>query len=260
MDTSPENPTASLERETRPAQCPEHGPYLSLNIVRKVWSRCPTCQAEAAQKHADEEAARLQKEAEAHHRRMLAEVRIPARFERCGFDTFVADTDDMRHALTVCRDYAERFSEHAVRGASLVLSGKPGTGKSHLAGAILRALMQRGVRYVTCMDMIRAVRETWRRDSERTETQVLGYLADLELLVIDEIGMQYGTDGEQTIIFDVLDRRYRDMRPVILITNQDKEGLKACVGDRVFDRLRETARWVAFDWQSYRGQARKASA
>ena len=66
--------------------------------------------------------------------------------------------------------------------------------------------------------------------------------------------------GEQTILFDVLDRRYRDMMPTILLTNQDKKGFKEFIGERTFDRLVETARWVPFDWPSYRPTARKEAA
>jgi DNA replication protein DnaC len=139
----------------------------------------------------------------------------------------------------------------------LIFAGKPGTGKSHLAGAILQAVLTPNVRYVTCMDLIRMVRETWRKDSERSETQVLRYLEGLDLLVVDEVGMQYGTEGEQTILFDVLDRRYREVRPMVLLTNQNRDGFKSFVGDRIYDRLVETSRWVPFDWDSYRGTARK---
>jgi DNA replication protein DnaC len=110
--------------------------------------------------------------------------------------------------------------------------------------------------YVTCMGLIRAVRATWSRDSQRTEVDVLDEFGTVELLVIDEVGVQSGTDNEQSLIFDVLDRRYRDMRPSILLTNQDKAGFRGFVGDRVFDRLTETGRWVSFDWGSYRTKAR----
>jgi DNA replication protein DnaC len=107
------------------------------------------------------------------------------------------------------------------------------------------------------MGLIRRVRATWRRDSERTEEDVLAMLASVDLLVIDEIGVQYGTEGEQTILFEVLDRRYCDMRPTILLTNQGKDGFRDYIGARSFDRLTETARWVSFDWASYRAQARR---
>lgn len=243
----------------RPAACPEHGAFLSRNIFGKVWSRCPTC-AEAQNAQALAERQREEaKAAEARHRAMLDAACIPARFEGCTFESYVADTDGKLQAVTLARDYAENFADNAKRGASLIFAGKPGTGKSHLAGAILRATASSRVRYLTCLDMIRAIRDTWRRDSEKSESQLLTYLESLDLLVIDEVGMQYGTEGEQTILFDVLDRRYREVKPVVLLTNQDKAGFKAFVGERSYDRLTETARWVPFDWESHRPAARRAA-
>jgi DNA replication protein DnaC len=238
----------------REAVCPEHGPYMSRNIFGKVWSRCHFCEDDRRA----QERRRADEDAERRHLAMLDGARIPQRFRGRSFDNFVATTDAQRHALTVARDFAEGFSEHARKGSGLILAGSPGTGKSHLAAAILQSIMSPNVRYATCMDLIRAVRDTWRRDSDRTETQLLAYLEGLELLVIDEVGMQYGTDGEQTILFDVLDRRYREVKPIVLLTNQDKAGFKSFVGERTFDRLSETARWVPFDWESYRPTARKA--
>ena len=114
--------------------------------------------------------------------------------------------------------------------------------------------------YITCMSLIRQVRATWRRDSEKSEGDVLQMLGDVSLLVLDEVGVQYGTDGEQTILFDILDRRYRDMQPTIILTNQDVKGLQEYIGERTFDRLREVSRLVTFDWESYRPVARKESA
>jgi DNA replication protein DnaC len=241
------------------ASCPQHGPFTSRRLLRSIWSKCPTCvegERAEAERVEREQAAR---QAEERHAAMLTQARIPARFRGRSFDNFTATTEAQRHALTVCRDFAENFAEHARRGASLILAGKPGTGKSHLAGAILQSILSPEVRYATCMDLIRAVRDTWRRDSEQSETQVLRYFEQLDLLAIDEIGMQYGTEGEQTVLFDVLDRRYREVRPTVLLTNQDKAGFRTFVGDRTFDRLSETARWVPFDWESHRPTLRKAA-
>jgi DNA replication protein DnaC len=44
------------------------------------------------------------------------------------------------------------------------------------------------------------------------------------------------------------------MRPTILLTNLDTKGMKAFLGDRSYDRLREGGIWVAFDWESQRGR------
>lgn len=263
MDRSPEPQRPNLPsggpEDFREDVCPGHGAFQSRRIIAKVWSRCPVCTAEDdAKRAADAQAEAERRRAEA-HRQFIEAAAIPARFVGRTFDNFEADTDPKRHALTVARDFVEGFELHRRTGAALIFSGRPGTGKSHLAAAMLQALRRYDVRYATCMDMIRAVRETWRRDSEKTESQVLNFFGRLDLLVIDEVGMQYGTDGEQTILFDVLDRRYREMLPVVILTNQAKDGLRQFIGDRSYDRLRETSRWVAFDWDSYRPKARAAA-
>ena len=249
----------------RAENCQAHGDYTASGVRymgrREVWTSCPDCkelalaterQAEAVQKA---QAARLRIEA------MLEDAAIPARFIGRSFENFNAATDGQRAALKVAKDFADNFDGHLKRGTGLILSGLPGTGKSHLAGAVLQAIMPAhcGL-YTTCMSVIRTVRGTWRKDSERSESEVLRTLGAVPLLVLDEIGVQYGTDGEQTILFDVLDRRYRDMMPTILLTNQDRDGFKQFIGERSFDRLTEISRWVAFDWQSYRPTARREAA
>lgn len=251
---------------SRDAACPAHGQFTSVGrrlIRREVWSSCPACEAERVAAEERERAAERAALAERRRIEALQAAAIPARFHERAFDGYVADTDAKRYALTVARSYAEGWRESAQTGAGLIFAGLPGTGKSHLAACILKAVMAGGgvARYVTCMDMIRAVRDTWRRDSERSERELLRLLgSEIDVLAIDEIGAQYGTDGEAQILFDVLDRRYREMRPTILLTNQDKRGFAAVVGERVMDRLRETSRWVPFDWASYRAEARRAAA
>ena len=107
------------------------------------------------------------------------------------------------------------------------------------------------------MEVIQHIRSTWRKDSEASEVDLLAEFGQVPLLVIDEIGMQYGTESEQNHLFDVLDRRYRDMMPTILLTNQNRDGFRQYVGDRIYDRMTECARWVPFPWESYRPIARK---
>jgi len=245
--------------------CEEHGDFTSNGIryfgAREIWTRCPACED---RRMAAERQAEAQKHADAARRELefqIGEAAIPQRFIGRTLDNFNASTTEQQAALRIAAEFVQDFEANAKRGSSLIFSGLPGTGKSHLATAILQALMPRhcGL-YTTCMGVIRAVRGTWRKDSERSEQQVLNIFAEVPLLVLDEIGVQYGTDGEQTILFDVLDRRYRDMKPSIFLTNQDKKGFKEFIGERTFDRLTETSRWVPFDWASYRPQARKEAA
>jgi DNA replication protein DnaC len=269
MEHSPEFRPVTLDavRESlgeKTENCAEHGEYVSAGmryamgrLDRRIWTGCPACEEAKLAAERQAKAIADAKAAQARMEAMIEEALIPPRFIGRGFDNFKATTTQQQRALTVLREYAESFDAHHKTGASLILLGGPGTGKSHLAGAVLQHIMPRycGL-YTTCMGIIRAVRGTWRKDSERSEAQVLAIFSGAPLLVIDEIGVQYGTDGEQTILFEILDRRYRDMMPTILLANQSKEGLKQFLGDRTYDRLTETARIVLFDWESYRPQAR----
>lgn len=249
---------------SKDVNCEKHGTYVSnglrLNIGkgRELWSTCPQCVEEAKRAEEQERKEKQAAVARLQLERALMRSGMPKRFHEKTFETFNVESDAQSSAYDVCKHYAENFKKLKESGASLVLAGMPGTGKSHLAASIMHHIMAEHVsQYMTCMDMIRAIRDTWRRDSERSEVQVLDNLTYVDLLVIDEIGVQYGTEGEQTIIFDVLDRRYREQMPVILLTNQDIKGFREFVGDRCYDRLKETGKWVAFDWSSYRSKARK---
>jgi DNA replication protein DnaC len=247
---------------TRLEKCEKHGEYQSTGNKflknREIWTGCPVCaeeQKEASRKaHEAQKVARQLENLEA----MLNQAAIPARFVGRTFEGFVADTDAKELALKVAADYANDFENNFKDGKGLIFAGKPGTGKSHLAAAVLQTIMPKhcGL-YVTAMGLIRMVRTTWRKDSERSEDEVLATLTTVPLLVIDEIGVQYGTDGEQTILFEVLDRRYCDVRPTILLTNQTKQGFRQYIGDRSYDRLFETCKWIVFDWESYRPIAKR---
>lgn len=246
----------------RAAVCPAHGPFESIGTNlrgREVWSTCAACHADEVQAEQDALAQRRAEIVAKEREEAIGAACIPLRFRGLSFATYNAETPEQRATLARVRDYAENFAERCKQGRGLVLAGKPGTGKTHLAASLALSLVDSGawVQYVTCMGLIRMVRETWGKDAERTERQVVKLLGQqIDLLLIDEVGVQYGTESEQHILFEILDKRYAEMRSTVLITNQDKASFSALIGERVADRLRQTHDWLAFDWPSYRKQAR----
>lgn len=256
--------SSAIAATTDKVACEKHGDYERRTVRlgrRTVVMGCPACSAEARaeeQRKAGEELQR-QRQARIADRatEMLATAKIPKRFAGRSFDSYVAETPEQQAALSICRDYAETFAERRARGEGLLLAGTTGAGKSHLAAAILQQLMPaHSVLYTTVPELVRSVRDTWHRDSKYSTSQVIESLRALDLLVVDEVGMQTGTDGEQVILYDVLDGRYRDCAPTIMLTNLDTKALRTSIGDRLYDRLRETSRRVVFAWDSYRPRAR----
>lgn len=115
-------------------------------------------------------------------------------------------------------------------------------GKTLLGCAIAESLRRNGrsIRYVTVAELIRAIRAPWnKRDSRETVDEILQHFMEVDLLVLDEVGLQSGTDNELTQLTEVLDLRYREMKPTLVISNCTREELNMFLGERSVDRLRE---------------------
>ena len=254
-----ESNKTNVTADSKPASCTMHGEYVStafkLGVRVMAWSDCPQCAAFA--KTAREQEAN-QRDVEERQRRLEARLNksgIPMRYRAKDFTTFVADTDEKEKALAVAMEFASNFAKHREAGSSLLFLGLPGTGKSHLAISIAKHVMlTHTALYTSAIDAVRMIRDTWSRKSELTESQVLALLAGIDLLILDEVGLQYGTEAEQISLFDIIDKRYRDLMPTILLTNQNSAGLKEFLGDRSFDRLKENGTSVLFKWPSHRGK------
>lgn len=239
--------------------CPAHGSFTSTGqqirigrINNEMWTKCPGCtQALAAAELVAAQRAVTQKKLD-HIAGVLDQSAIPKRFIGRTFENFTAETPAQMTALRTARRYAVQFDSVLKTGRTMIFKGNPGTGKSHLACAILQHIMPEHVGvYTTTMDLVRKLREGW-GGKAGSESDVLAEVGSLPLLVLDEVGVQFGSEGERIHLHDVLDRRYREMLPTILITNAEDPDFQKFVGDRVYDRLNEIGHWVNFLWKSHR--------
>lgn len=243
--------------------CAEHGDYTARNLFRTMWTKCPKCAEEARLKaeEAEQEKERLAEIARWEAR--LGSAGIPERFRNRTLETYRADSEGQRAALKFAQDYADHFAENATTGKSALFIGKPGTGKTHLAVGIGLAGMEQGyaVLFTTAMRALRRVKETWSRNSEESERDAIAALVYPHLLILDEVGIQFGSDTEKLILFDVLNERYEQRKPTLLLSNLTLPEVREYLGERIFDRLREDGGQVlVFDWQSHRGIDRKTAA
>ncbi|EMV7409429.1 TPA: DNA replication protein DnaC [Enterobacter soli] len=173
--------------------------------------------------------------------------------QNCSFDNYIVECDGQLNALNKARQYVENFEGNI---ASFIFTGKPGTGKNHLAAAICNELLIQGksVLIITVADIMTAMKDTF-TNKETSEEQLLTDLSNVDLLVIDEIGVQTESKYEKVIINQLVDRRSSSKRPTGMLTNYNIEEMSKLLGERVMDRMRLGASlWVNFNWDSYRSR------
>lgn len=245
-------------RATRTAHCEAHGSFESVNWIGSVWSKCPVCASEAEAKAKAAEELKLREARKAEWERRVGSAGIPERFQARSLKTFVAETPEQAAALQFAAEYADNFDQVLKTGRCALFVGRPGTGKTHLAVGIALRIMHRDGRtalFTTVQRAIRRIKDTWARDSEQTETQVIQSLTFPDLLILDEVGVQFGSKFEKDMLFDILNERYEKRRPTILLSNESDASVREYLGVRVFDRLREDGgQLVPFEWESHRGR------
>ena len=155
--------------------------------------------------------------------------------------------------------YVAHWPEMQEKNVGLLLWGGVGTGKSFMAGCIANALMEQEV--AVCMtNFARIMNELNNAFSGRNE--VVDRLCGYPLLVIDDFGMERGTEYALEQIYNIIDSRYRSRKPLIVTTNLTLTELKNpqdTAHARIYDRLLELCTPIACTGPSMRkdiGQAK----
>lgn len=256
-------PTATPAPQKTTGICEDHGQFpQTVNVIfgKEFKTACPECQ----RIRSEEEAARKQAHNAQIIRMRMAEklgsALIPKRFAGKTFAGYLATDAEQHKALNTCRRYAAEFSQIAESGRCLLLLGKPGTGKTHLSVAIANEIMAKTSAtavYRTVGSVLQAIRATYDRTSEQSESQILSSLISPSLLILDEIGVskEKPSDFELTTLFAIINGRYEEQRPTVIVSNLDAKALPAAIGERCADRLREGGVIVIpFEWESQRGK------
>lgn len=256
-------PAATPAPQKTTGVCDEHGQFpQQVNVIfgKEFKTGCPEC----SRIRSEEEAARkLAQESEALRMRMaekLGAALIPKRFAGKTFAGYQAITAEQQKALKTCMRYAAEFRQIAESGRCLLLLGKPGTGKTHLSVAIANEIMGKSSAtavYRTIGSVLQAIRASYDHTTDQSESQILSSLISPSLLILDEIGVskEKPSDFELTTLFAIINGRYEELRPTVIVSNLDAKALASAIGERCADRLREGGVIVIpFEWESQRGK------
>lgn len=143
----------------------------------------------------------------------------------------------------------------------LLLTGPCGVGKTHLAAAIIRGLVERRV---SCLfyefgALLKQIQESYNPFSRTSETKVLAPALEAEVLVLDELGALKPTDWVRDTMMHIISARYNNRKLTIFTTNYPdmsshpaEETLEDRIGARIRSRLYEICRMVIVEGGDYR--------
>ena len=148
--------------------------------------------------------------------------------------------------------YVEHWEQMRENNYGLLLWGKVGTGKSYFAGCIANALMEQeiSVRMTNFSAILNDLTASFEGRNEYIER-----LCRFPLLILDDFGMERGTEYGLEQVYNVIDSRYRSRKPLIVTTNlslTELQNPQDTAHARIYDRVLEMCLPILFTGENFR--------
>ena len=146
---------------------------------------------------------------------------ITKQFEIQTIENFITNEANINMKYTAMK-FLERFS-HTKKG--IIFIGKNGTGKTHIASGIANELMKRNVPVIfgTLTELLDKYSESYKN---HTEIELTKLYAKVDLLVIDDLGVEVANDWMLSKLFIILNERIKNELPIIITSNYEFAQLK----------------------------------
>lgn len=213
--------------------CEKHKIKLKVFSGREF---CEICSTERYEKAQTEHKISVNASVREKH---FAGALLPDRHAESGFKNYDVTHEGQRDAKVACHAYAKDFNNPEIKQKrNLIMYGRTGTGKTHLACAIARNVLDKRsyARYVTSEDMANEIASAWKKTDDSEASAVFRF-TDYDLLIIDEYGLHDQHESRLQLVHKVLYSRYDAKKPTVLISNWTEAQLKESLGDRLWSRF-----------------------
>ena len=151
----------------------------------------------------------------------------------------ISPRENMEINYSICRDFAENFG---YKKESMLFYGNTGLGKTFMCSAIAKEIIKKGytVMYNTASQLFKAIeKERFSRkdDDEYRELSISDDILGVDLLIIDDLGTEFGTIVTSSELFDIINIRLIEHKPVIISTNLSPDRLQDQYSDRISSRI-----------------------
>jgi len=145
--------------------------------------------------------------------------------------------ENMQHIFMECIKYTKDFEQH---NKNLLFIGRPGLGKTFLCNSIAKDLLDMGksVIYQSAPDLVDLVRKyKFDFDNEEAGDEALKDIYVCDLLIIDDLGTELGTQFSGLVIYNILNKRLLENKKMIISTNLDVDEIIKTYSERISSRI-----------------------
>lgn len=220
---------------------------------------CPKCREEKIIERKKEHEAEI---AKTRMEGMYRQSNVPKRFKgldinqiNLSYHKENEDNKKLNDTVGTVKRYLKTYKDRLEQGASGFFSGECGTGKTMLACMMVENIIKQGhsAHYVTAWQMIQEIRQGYKKGIDEGIQYFIEQYINKSFLVVDEIGVQHGTEDERILLYQVIDGRYNDVKPTVLISNSKNPVEDGYLDLRTIDRLKEGGGFsITFTGESYR--------
>ncbi len=173
------------------------------------------------------------------------------------FDPF-ANLPGTTKAVEKVQQYLAAWEENREAGRGLYFCGDVGSGKTHLAVAVMNELMTRKrvpSLFVTVPELLDNLRGAYKEPGQDMD-EWMAAVKNADLLVLDDLGSERVTEWVQERIFVIVNHRYREALPTLFTSNIGPEQLPAQLGERTASRIIAMCEGIELTGRDYRETAR----
>ncbi len=159
-------------------------------------------------------------------------------------------------AYNIAKKYAEEFDLGTKYG--LMFYGHAGSGKTHLAVAITKKIIEEKqvlVKFVRIVDLLLEIRKTFDENESwkaENESDLLRKYTFTPLLILDDIGSEKTTDWVRQVLYQIIDERWIEQKPIIVTSNLTLDELEGRLGERIASRIAGMTKLIEMQSHDYR--------
>lgn len=158
--------------------------------------------------------------------RMEGRAQIPPLYRNTSFENFsIPGSDnpigrrDLTNVLLAVKNYVRDFPNESRPG--LLLTGEPGTGKTHLAVAALRKILEKGFECLFCdyQTLLNNIKTGYDAASDTSNREAYSNALECEVLLLDDLGAHRVTKWVEDTVTSIVTSRCNNRKALIATTN-----------------------------------------